>query len=52
MEWNNRFTLSVVREITLLGVSVVNYTPKDTVLFIKMIGLVTLFMVSDIVYDQ
>lgn len=47
MEWNNGFTLSAVRERTLLGVSVVNYTPKGTVLLVKMIGLVTLFMVSD-----
>lgn len=44
--------MSVVREITLLGVSVVNYTPKGTVLLVKMIGLVTLFMVSNIVCDQ
>lgn len=47
MEWNKGFTLSVVREITLLGVSAVNYTPKGTVLLVKMIELVTLFMISD-----
>lgn len=39
--------MSVVREIISLGVSAVNYTPKGTALLVKMIELVTLFMISD-----
>lgn len=46
-EWNKGFALSVAREMTLLGVSVVNYTLKGTVLLVKIIELVILFVVSD-----
>lgn len=45
-EWNKGFALSVARETTLLGVSIVNYTLKGTVLLVKIIE------VSDIVCSQ